>query len=214
MTALEDRLRSLGTQLDLDDDPRHMVTEVLARVADDGEAGPNRVGGGLAARPWLRVAAGLVVLAAAVAVAVPSSRRTVADWFGLDGVDVERRPDVSVPLEAPAIDDTTPAPGSGGVVDVDGVSILVSEIDGRLDEAVISKTVGNATDVVAVTVGTDPGLWIAGRPHELAVFREDELLFERIAANTLVWQDGPVIRRLEGFDDLDGALEFAATIDR
>lgn len=213
MTALDDRLRSLGAQLDLDADPHHMVTEVLARVADDGEAGSNRVGAQVA-RPWLRVAAGLVVLAAAVAVAVPSSRRTVADWFGLDGVDVERRPDVSVPLEAPAIDDTTSTPGTGGVVDVDGVPILVSEIDGRLDEAVISKTVGNATDVVAVNVGADLGLWIAGRPHELAVFRDGELLFERLAANTLVWQDGPVIRRLEGFDDLDRALEYAATIDR
>lgn len=34
-------------------------------------------------------------------------------------------------------------------------------------------------------------------------------MFERMAGNTLLWQHGDVIARVEGFADLDAALAFA-----
>jgi hypothetical protein len=34
-------------------------------------------------------------------------------------------------------------------------------------------------------------------------------VFERMAGNTLVWQRGDVISRVEGFPDLEAALAFA-----
>ena len=58
------------------------------------------------------------------------------------------------------------------------------------------------------------GLWIDGEPHELLLLGPDgEQTTRRIAGNTLLWQDGDVIRRVEGFPNRDAALAYAATVD-
>ncbi len=206
MIDLDRRLTALGEVLELDD--THMVDRVFARL--DGTTAvpasrPDR------SRP-LRVAVAILVVLAALAAAVPSSRRTVAGWFGFDGVTVERRPDLSVPATPPVISIDADGPGDSEIVIVDGATVLVSTIDGLLDETVIEKTVGSSSDVVAVTVDGRRGLWIGGVPHELRLRRGGELLIERVAGNTLLWQDGDSIRRLEGFDTLEAALTYAATI--
>ena len=245
MTMLEDRLRSLGDVLDLepgadptDGDPTDegqidtglvdtgLVDAVLARL-DEAPARPDRRRP--ADRPWLRVAAALLLAVALVAVAVPASRRTVADWFGLDGVRVERRPgapavsapdpfdgDVTSGVDSPAappdadVSSGSTAPSIGTVVGVGGVDILVSEFVGSLDNPAIGKTIGDGTSVQQVEVDGEFGLWIDGAPHDVSFFDEDgDIVFERFAGNTLLWQDGEVVRRLEGFADVTDAVEYA-----
>lgn len=208
MTMLDDRLRTLGDQLDLDDST--LVADVLARLdrepaADLPPAWPRRA---------LRVAAVVLVVAAAVVVAVPSARESVADWFGFDGVTIERDSGLDAPTTADPIDDAT-ADGLGTMAaDVDG-DVLVSEFSGSIGTDGLTKTLGDGTDVRRVEVDGALGLWIDGDPHEV-VYRDPDGQFvvERFAGNILLWQDGDVVRRLEGFDSLEGALAYARALDR
>lgn len=210
---LEARLRTLGDDLALDESDG-LVDTVLARLDECAdpvtESRRHR-----ATLGWLRVAAvGLVVVAAALLV-LPSSREAIADWFGLGGVDIDRDPDLSVPDHPPAVDDAATA-GPGTLVDVDGTDVVVAEIDvgefGGLDDAAfLSKTLASGTAIERVDVAGDPGLWIAGEPHVVTYLdRDGRPVTERFAGNTLLWQDGDVIRRVEGFASLAAALAFAA----
>ena len=64
-----------------------------------------------------------------------------------------------------------------------------------------------------VEVGGELGLWIDGAPHDVSFFDEQgDLVFERFAGNTLLWQDGSIVRRLEGFADVGSAIEYAEEI--
>ncbi len=205
MTALEERLRALGDQLDVDEST--VVDGVLARLDREPErsdASPYRI---------LRVAAVLLVAVAAVVVAVPSARQAVADWFGFDGVTIERDSGLDVPATADPIDDAADV-GLGTIAPDVEVPVLVSEFPGSIDTDGLTKTIGDGTDVRRVDVNGSPGLWIDGDPHEV-VFQDaaGRFVVERFAGNTLLWQDGAVVRRLEGFDTLGQALEYALTLD-
>ena len=230
MTMLDERLRSLGDALDLDADGG-LPDAVLARLDEP----PATTG-----RPLLRVAAAVLIVLALAAVAVPSSRRTVADWFGFDGVRLERRPgspSVSVPDpigpgpdtgdadhivddagsddpdsgdDAGPPDASEPSVSIGTVVEVGDDEILLSEFVGTLDSPAIGKIVGDGTAVRQVEVGGAQGVWIDGAPHEVVFFdQQGAVVLERFAGNTLLWQDGSVIRRLEGFTEVDAAIEYA-----
>lgn len=195
MNDLEQRLTDLGDQLALDDD--QLVADVLARLGD-GRTADQHAGGTHAAGMWLRVAA-VVGVALAMLVAIPSSRRAIAEWFGLDGVEIERDPELSVPA------------GSA----VPGNEILVDEVDvgsvaGRLDGVLLSKTLAGDTGIARIDIDGRPGLWIDGEPH-LVSYRsaEGDLVEERFAGNTLLWQDGDVIHRVEGFSTMQDAIAFA-----
>lgn len=185
MIDLERDLAELGERLALDDDG--LVDDVLARV---GAPAARR------AQPWL-VAAAVVLAVASVALVVPSSRQAIADWFGLDGVRIEQEPGLTVPpdVELP-------------------VGVLVDRFDGSLDEDVITKVLGGGTGIERVDVDGRPGLWIDGVPHEV-VIRDGAgaLVTRRFAGNTLLWQDGDTIVRLEGAPTLDEALRLAASLD-
>lgn len=197
--AIEERLRSLGDVLDLTE--RDLVDDVLARI-DEPPAPTARV-------PVVRVVAGLVfVMALAVAV-IPSSRRAVADWFGFDGARIERRPVISVPATPDPLD----RGAVGTVVVADGSQVLVSEFVGTLENPALTKIVGDGTSVVPVEVDGQLAVWIDGDPHEVSFTdRRGEVVFEGFAGNTLLWQDGPVIRRLEGFADVEAAIAYAESI--
>ena len=55
-----------------------------------------------------------------------------------------------------------------------------------------------------------PGLWFSGQPHEVLYDSANgDVVVERVAANTLVWQEGDVLLRIEGFAELSDALHFA-----
>jgi hypothetical protein len=153
------------------------------------------------------VAAAVLVVLVGVAL-IPDSRRAVARWFGLDGVTVEVDPNVTGTAAPVSID--LPGPGESRVVDVGGRQILVSTVSGTLSPRMITKSVQSSNQVEEVDVDGAPGLWIAGPPHEIGYESPPgQPVFERMAGNTLLWQRGDVITRVEGFADLEAALAFA-----
>lgn len=95
-----------------------------------------------------------------------------------------------------------------------GVSALVVEARGTVDEALFAKATGPGTRVEPVTVNGGQGYWLEGAPH-VFFYRDasgnivnDTL---RLAGNTLVWvQDGVTIR-LEAQVTKERALQLAAT---
>jgi hypothetical protein len=198
MTDLDDRLRSLGESLALD--TRTLTTDVLARLDEP----QRRQGPGV-----LRVAAATVLVLAILAVSFPSSRRAVADWLGFDGVRIERRPLDDVPTTA----DSLERPGVGTIANAGGRDVLVSAFVGTLDNPALGKTLGTGSDVTEVMVDGALGLWIDGAPHEVSFLDADGVIvFEGFAGDTLLWQDGPLIRRLEGFDDVRDAVAYAVSL--
>lgn len=189
MTDLEHDLARLGDRLALDENG--LVDDVLTRLATP--APPDR------SRRWLVAAAVVMLAVGAAALVVPSSRHAIADWFGLDGVRIEQQPDLSVPADV-----------AGRLPD----GVTYGEFAGSLDENVITKVLGGETAIRRVDVDGRPGLWIDGEPHELAIRDVDgEALVRRFAGNTLLWQDGAAIRRVEGFGSLEEALAFARSLD-
>ncbi len=152
------------------------------------------------ATPWrwrraLLAAAAVLLLVAAVTLAVPGSRRAVARWLGFDGYRIERVVDLP-DIEA------APAP-IGPVV-----------IRGDLTTDAYRKLVADGTTVRPVSVHGRPGVWISGEEHLFFSYRRDgERREQRLAGNTLVWQEGDEIVRVEGEDlTLTEALEIAADV--
>ena len=196
---LATRLAQLGDELDFDDDPR-LPDRVLARLHGPAP-GPSRK------RVLIGIAAAVLTASTAV-VAVPDARHAVARWFGLAGVDIRIEPDLSLPPPSPTFD--APGPGESRVVVVDGHEVLVSAVSGALDEILIGKSVGASEQVTQLDVDGRVGLWVSGGPHEVMyVALDGTVLVERVAANTLLWQDGDVLYRVEGFTDLAAAVAFA-----
>ncbi|HUQ41787.1 MAG TPA: hypothetical protein VM052_04720 [Candidatus Limnocylindrales bacterium] len=79
-----------------------------------------------------------------------------------------------------------------------GVSALVVEVRGVVDQALLGKATGPETKIDALPVNGVPGYWLEGAPHlffyrdAAGSIREETL---RLAGNTLVWvQDGVTIR--------------------
>jgi hypothetical protein len=194
---LATRLAELADELALDDSG--LVESVLDRI----DARP-RWAQGARRRGWL-VAAALIALVAGVALH-PGTRRAMADWLGLDGVRVEVDPGLSLPAHRGVFPE--PGPGESRTVLVDGRVILVSAVRATLDDELISKAVGSSAQVQRVDVLGHPGLWISGTPHEVFYRAAGDVLVERVAADTLLWNDGTTLFRVEGFDDLGAALDY------
>lgn len=96
-----------------------------------------------------------------------------------------------------------------------GVSVLVTEARGTVNENFFGKTVGPGTTIEAVTVNGHQGWWISGQPH--VFFFDDgsgnprpETL--RLATNTLIIDEGGTIVRIEGDLTRQQALDLAASL--
>ncbi len=189
--TLEARLVALGEALEF---PRvdTLVDDVLGALEESVAVGPRRRW----RRPLLAVAAAMVVIVATT-LAVPGGRRAVARWLGFDGYRIERVVDLPDPAAA------APAP----------VGPLV--IRGDLTTDAFGKMATYGTDVRAVTVDGRPAYWISGDQHLFITYRRDGTRREqRLAGNTLVWQQGDEIVRIEGVDlTLEEALAIAAGLD-
>lgn len=188
------RLADLGRALELDRDLRESVLEAL------GTSPPRR------GRRLVSLVAAVAALAVTVAVVVPSSRQTLARWFGLDGVEVRVDPDASIPA-LPAV-----PPEGSRVHDVDGRRVVVTGVGGHFDDLTISKTVGASDQVREVAVGDRPGLWFPVPHTVLYVDGDGRAMSTGVAAATLLVDTGDGIVRIEGFDELDDAVAFVEEI--
>jgi hypothetical protein len=186
---LEQRLIGVGATLVF---PRAdaLADDVLAEIATPQ-------------RRWRRpllVAAAVLLAVAAVVTAVPDSRHAVARWLGFESLRIEVvdriPPEIEAALDEPPSDDVT-----------------VATLPGTLDAGSFRKLVLAGATVTPVDVGGRPGYWIEGEPHVFMYVDPDGDIREaRLAANTLVWQDGDVVRRVEGDVALERALEIAEAL--
>jgi hypothetical protein len=96
-----------------------------------------------------------------------------------------------------------------------GVSVLVTEARGRVNENFFGKTVGPDTTIEPITVEGHQGWWISGQPH---VFFFDDgtgnprMETLRLATNTLLIDEGGTIVRIEGDLTRQQALDLAASL--
>lgn len=161
-------------------------------------------------RRLLQIAAVAVLIVAITIAFHPGSRRVVASWFGLNQVRIER--DTDLDLLSTPVTFELPGPGESQITEVNGRQIMVSTIYGRMGGPIMQKTLGSSTSIIEVDVAGHLGLWISGSPHEVMYEAGDgHVVVERVAGNTLLWEVGDVLYRLEGFDNLDDALNFVGT---
>jgi hypothetical protein len=227
MPELEAALRELGREVAFPPTP-DLATAIRGRLERP--------------RLWRRpvaIALAVVVVALGAALAVPQARTEILDWLGLRGVSIvhvdklpptpsarplelgrrvsldearARAPWLLVPDDAPDL-----AYLRGDRVSLlwgkpTSVRLLLSEFRGR---AYIEKLLGPGTDVEPVTVDGEEGAWLEG-PH-VVMFRDPVGSIHDnpawLAGNTLLWQHGDLILRLEGDISEDEALRIARTVD-
>ena len=96
-----------------------------------------------------------------------------------------------------------------------GVSVLVTEARGAVDQNFFAKMIGPNTTLEAVTVAAHQGYWISGPLNEFFFtdanggFRSETV---RLAANTLILDDGGTVIRIEGNLTKAQALEIAGSL--
>ena len=98
-----------------------------------------------------------------------------------------------------------------------GSGLLLTQNRGDVDEGLVNKLVGSDRGTVTrVDVGGDEGYWFAGEPHMVLVPRGGRHgrrgQPSAWSANTLAWQRGDILYRIEGAIDLERALEIAASL--
>jgi hypothetical protein len=100
------------------------------------------------------------------------------------------------------------------VSSVGGRQVVVTEVGGQLQSFSLQKALGPDTTLTPVTVNGRNGFWLAGHPHLFFFVGSDGRVVEdslRLAGNTLVWEQGGVIYRVEGESLTESAaLEIAA----
>jgi hypothetical protein len=77
----------------------------------------------------------------------------------------------------------------------------------------VEKSIGRGTSVIYAEVRGGPGYWLEGDRHRV-VFRAGggDVLESRAAGNVLIWEEGPVLLRLEGARSLEEARRIAGTL--
>jgi hypothetical protein len=211
MTNLELELQGLAPFVELPPE-RDLAPAVRARIGARRRR-PSR----------LVLAFALLVLAIAVAFAVPPARSAILRWLGFRNVRIElvdKLPEAPVrgtlalgpqtslahartlvqypvltsrSLEAP---DEIHVLGDQ-VAFVYGRRLTVIQVRGRF----IEKMAGPGTRIEAAPVNGEPGYWISGKPHIFTYMDANEQFRKtgyRLAGNTLVWQHGELTLRIEG----------------
>jgi hypothetical protein len=188
------------------------------------------------------VALAAVVAAVAVAFAVPAARSAILRWLGIGSVQVERVPALprirlpraadlgartslagaeraagfrlaTLPREPDAVY-VARIPRGRDVTLVYG-HVLLEELRGRDAVFAARKLLGPRTRVEDVDVDGAPGIWITGAPHHFGYLDRDgrfEAGRVRLAGDTLLWQRGPVVLRVEGARTKAVALALARSV--
>jgi hypothetical protein len=191
-------------------------------------------------RPLVIAVAALLLLAATAA-AIPAIRDPVLDWLGLRSVRVERvpaplpqargqrlglgrrmaladarsklafTPVLPTGLGQPTVYyEAFPPGGQLGLVYPH--TIVVSEVQGRLEMRYLAKFLPPGTKADRVRIDGERALWIHGAPHQYAYLdrtgqiRTDSV---RTAGNVLLWRHGDLLIRIEGASSRPRALAIA-----
>jgi hypothetical protein len=95
-----------------------------------------------------------------------------------------------------------------------GAGALVSVMPAHIEQGFFQKTLGSTSTVRPVDVDGDVGYWIEGSPHQLLFDFGDQIQEDtlRLATNTLLWQRGDHVYRIEADIDLETALRIAKSI--
>ena len=97
-----------------------------------------------------------------------------------------------------------------------GAGLLVTQLRARgLPDYVAKKLAGPHTRVEAVRVGMAKGVFVSGEPHELLIEEPGgtiRSLPARLAGNTLAFERGDLVTRLEGRFDRRAALALARSL--
>jgi len=108
----------------------------------------------------------------------------------------------------------TARPGLAAIAGTD-IGMLVQEFRGGLGGGLFQKGVPASSHIEPVTINGVPGYWIEGGLRAFA-YQEPSgnVQFEqtRIAGNTLLWEQGGIVYRLESLLPKDDALRIAARI--
>ena len=95
------------------------------------------------------------------------------------------------------------------------VALLITELQGRTDRALVGKMLGPGALAEPVDVRGDPGLWLHGATHEVFFLDKEGAIVTdtvRLAGNVLLWRHDGVLLRLEGPASKAQALRLAASI--
>jgi hypothetical protein len=97
---------------------------------------------------------------------------------------------------------------------VTGAGALVSVMPAHIDQGFFEKTLGTTSTVQNVEVDGQAGYWIEGSPHQLFFEFGEQILPDtlRLATNTLLWQRGDRVYRIEADIGLGAALRIARSI--
>ena len=96
-----------------------------------------------------------------------------------------------------------------------GVSVLVTEARGKVNEQFFEKMLGPGTTLETVSVNGHSGWWISGQPNAFVFTDADGNPYTetlRLATNTLIFDDSGTIVRIEGDMTKAQALQIAASL--
>jgi hypothetical protein len=96
-----------------------------------------------------------------------------------------------------------------------GVSVLVTEARGKVNEQFFAKMLGPDTTLETVSVNGHAGWWISGQPNAFVFTDADGNPYTeslRLATNTLIFDDNGTIVRIEGDMTKAQALQLAGSL--
>lgn len=96
-----------------------------------------------------------------------------------------------------------------------GVSVLVTEARGAVNEVFFGKMIGPDSTIEDVTFAGHRGYWVSGSPHTFAFTDANGAFYSetlRLATNTLLFDDNGTVVRIEGNMTKAQALEIATSL--
>jgi hypothetical protein len=93
---------------------------------------------------------------------------------------------------------------------------VLSQFRGAVWDGFHKKAVGTGTTIENVTVRGEPGLFVSGDEHYVMFIDGDGLVNDErtaLAGNTLLWNRGPLLLRLEADVPREEALELAESVE-
>jgi hypothetical protein len=95
------------------------------------------------------------------------------------------------------------------------VGLLITEARGATNTVFFDKMLGNDATLEEINVNGHPGYWISGHPHVfLFTDASGQVRYEtmRLATNTLIFDSGGTVVRIEGDISKTHALQIAASL--